>query len=157
MASLQYEDPDVYQEVQVAGASKGADAPVGGSFNNFVVKTGSNSVHGLMFFDREPLKLQSSNLTDDLIKQGAKLVDSAQDILEELNWAAKPAVAANAQAPVKADPLLDALGFDPVSLELLVVRTGWSAAELSTRLLDLELAGAVARLPGQLFQRMSVG
>ncbi len=70
MASLQYEDPDVYQEVQVAGASKGADAPVGGSFNNFIVKTGSNTVHGLVFYDREPLRLQSSNLSDDLVKQG---------------------------------------------------------------------------------------
>ncbi|MEP7308394.1 MAG: TonB-dependent receptor [Acidobacteriota bacterium] len=69
MASLQYEDPDVYQEVQVAGASKGADAPVGGSFNNFIVKSGGNKIHGLGFYDREPLKLQGSNLTDALIAQ----------------------------------------------------------------------------------------
>ena len=70
MASLQYEDPDVYQEVQVAGASKGADAPVGGSFNNFIVKSGGNKIHGLGFYDREPLRLQSSNLSDALIAQG---------------------------------------------------------------------------------------
>jgi hypothetical protein len=70
MASLQYEDPDVYEEVQVAGASKGADAPVGGSFNNFIVKSGSNRLHGLTFYDREPLKWQSSNLSADLIRQG---------------------------------------------------------------------------------------
>ena len=70
MASLQYEDPDVYQEVQVAGASKGADAPVGGSFNNFIVKSGGNRVSGLVFYDREPLALQGSNLSDDLIRQG---------------------------------------------------------------------------------------
>ena len=59
MASLQYEDPDVYQEVQVAGASKGADAPVGGSFNNFIVKSGGNNIHGLVFYDREPLALRA--------------------------------------------------------------------------------------------------
>jgi len=70
MASLQYEDPDVYQEVQVAGASKGADAPVGGSFNNFIVKSGGNTMRGLAFYDREPLDLQSSNLSDDLKRQG---------------------------------------------------------------------------------------
>src|SRR5262245_22713044 len=70
MATLQYEDPDVYQEVQVAGASKGADAPVGGSFNNFIVKSGGNSLRGLAFYDREPLQLQSSNLSDDLKRQG---------------------------------------------------------------------------------------
>src|SRR5687768_1216671 len=70
MASLQYEDPDVYQEVQVAGASKGADAPVGGSFNNFIVKSGGNTMKGLVFYDREPLKLQSSNLSDELVRQG---------------------------------------------------------------------------------------
>ena len=70
MASLQYEDPDVYQEVQVAGASKGADAPVGGSFNNFIVKSGGNTLKGLVFYDREPLDLQSSNLTEELVRQG---------------------------------------------------------------------------------------
>ena len=70
MASLQYEDPDVYEEVQVAGASKGADAPVGGSFNNFIVKSGGNDLHGLFFYDREPLDLQSSNLSPELEAQG---------------------------------------------------------------------------------------
>ena len=70
MASLQYEDPDVYEEVQVAGASKGADAPVGGSFNNFIVKSGSNDLRGLFFYDREPLALQSSNLSPELEAKG---------------------------------------------------------------------------------------
>ena len=70
MASLQYEDPDNYQEVQVAGASKGADAPVGGSFNNFIVKSGGNTLRGLTFYDREPLRLQSSNLTEEMTAQG---------------------------------------------------------------------------------------
>ncbi len=55
------------------------------------------------------------------------------------------------------DGLLDALGFDPVTIDALVARTGWSAAELNVRLLDLELAGRVARLPGQLFQRVVQG
>ena len=70
MASLQYEDPDNYDEVQIAGASKGADAPVGGSFNNFIVKSGGNRARGLFFYDREPLALQGSNLTDALRRQG---------------------------------------------------------------------------------------
>ena len=76
MASLQYEDPDNYQEVQVAGASKGADAPVGGSFNNFIVKSGGNTLRGLVFYDREPLRLQSSNLTDELVGQGVSNTSS---------------------------------------------------------------------------------
>jgi DNA processing protein len=50
--------------------------------------------------------------------------------------------------------LLEALGFDPIGLDDLIARTGRSAADLSARLLDLELAGRVARLPGQLFQRV---
>jgi DNA processing protein len=52
------------------------------------------------------------------------------------------------------DPVLDALGFDPIGLDALVARTGRSASELSARLLDLELQGHVARLPGQQFQRV---
>jgi DNA processing protein len=53
-----------------------------------------------------------------------------------------------------ADRLLDALGHDPIGLDELVARTGTTAAELSARLLELELQGRVARLPGQRFQRV---
>ena len=50
--------------------------------------------------------------------------------------------------------MLDALGFDPVGLDALVARTGMAAAQLQARLLELELQGDLARLPGALFQRM---
>jgi DNA processing protein len=81
-----------------------------------------------------------------LIRQGAKLVESAQDVLEELPPLGAP-------APSAPEALLDAMGFDPVSLDALMARSGWPAAELSAALLELELDGQVARLAGQLFQR----
>ena len=97
-----------------------------------------------------------------LIKQGAKLVDSANDIVDELAPLAGLARMAStaptqAAAPAAKDPVLDALGFDPISLDELIARTGQSAAELSARLLDFELQGRVARLPGQRFQRVERG
>lgn len=93
-----------------------------------------------------------------LIRQGAKLVETAQDILEELQLAAAPPRAAPS-APALArgtdDAVLQALGFDPASLDTLLARTGLDTAALQVRLLELELDGSVARLPGGLFQRVA--
>ena len=71
---------------------------------------------------------------------------------------ARPSEARSAdERPAKADPVLQALGHDPATLDMLIARCGWPAAALSAHLLSLELDGHVARLPGGLYQRRSIG
>ncbi len=102
----------------------------------------------------------------ELIRQGAALVESPAEMLEALRpvtskFAIKPAPkpAPASVAECASEPggepglVLQALGHDPVTLDALIARGGWPAAQLNALLLELELEGLVARLPGQLFQR----
>jgi len=115
-----------------------------------------------------------------LIKQGAKLVETAQDILEELRGSFTPdfpgrenpssppsrTVADDPNTPLHEDPqtasseaehLLSHVGHDPCTLDELASRSSFPADKLATLLLMLELNGQIATLPGGRYQRLATG
>lgn len=98
-----------------------------------------------------------------LIKAGAKLAESAEDVLSELGSfhrtgfaSTRSATEAPKKNPGGADePLLDCMGFDPVDVDSICARAGLPAERVSADLLRLELDGRVAVLPGGLYQRLN--
>lgn len=101
-----------------------------------------------------------------LIRQGAKLVESAQDILEELRWQTPANIPAQTtarephlspqlpQISMALTHLLESAGHDPVSVDELAQRSGWSVAQLQAGLLELEMQGHLEMLPGGLYRRI---
>lgn len=89
-----------------------------------------------------------------LIKDGAKLVDDVRDVLDEMRVAVVPPNPALRHLD-KDDRLLDVMGFDPCDMDALAGRSGLAIDRLSEALLQLELGGRIAALPGGRFQRLN--
>lgn len=88
-----------------------------------------------------------------LIKQGAKLVESAKDILEEMGM-----IAAHRTPPAESGelqhPLLEHIGFEPVDAQALYARSGFDTASVNAALTELEIRGVIEALPGGRWQRI---
>ncbi|NPV25909.1 MAG: DNA-protecting protein DprA [Firmicutes bacterium] len=105
-----------------------------------------------------PITSRYSVGTNRLIKQGAKLIESVEDVLEEYvmpTLFSQVDTTTGKEIPVKLtqeeQELLENISFEPITKEKLIILTGKSSQEVSTRLMFLELKGMVRQLPGQLY------
>jgi len=98
-----------------------------------------------------------------LIREGAKLVESAADILDELSGKISTPIPENSAKQDQAIPnelpsdhagLLEIMGYDPISIDQLIQLSALTAEEVSSMLLIMELEGRVATLSGGLYQRL---
>lgn len=130
------------------------------------------------------IRAEQSRGCHALIRDGAALVESVDDILAAVAPRTRPSgpdpgapgtvecdpprgparsSAATRQdstagdPTTEADPILRALGYDPVDLDTLMARSGHPAANINARLIELEFEGRVARLPGGRYQRRGTG
>jgi len=105
-----------------------------------------------------PIHSPLSKGSHSLIKAGAKLVESAEDVLSELAPGAvreQPHASSDSQAlRASSEGLLEQMGAQPIDIDSLCARCGLPAQHISAELLRLELEGRVAALPGGLFQRL---
>ena len=80
-------------------------------------------------------------------------MESAQDVLEELGMSVQTSIHPNKSG--SSDSFLQHMGYDPCAVDVLVARTGLTAAAVSAMLLELELDAKVSSLPGGLYQRLA--
>jgi DNA processing protein len=119
-------------------------------------------LHRRVFAVPGSIRDPQSHACNQLIRDGATLVQHSSEILNDLSLQNIQNITELAMPCGEAPPLdnkyemlLDAAGFEPVDIDILALRTGWSGHAVASMLLLLELQGRVALQPGGRYCRMS--